>query len=353
MKVAVVLCLSGAVLNGACAQSERQSAAKTVGRSESGLLFVDGQHIKPPYLIESNGKQVWVNHVALPVMSSPAWQPAHETKADRIGARRARRGHHPGRHRAERIGPPAPGKHAQEITSALESDGLVVVFENEPVQTLMSSIEKLHFCEGLIADSPTKDDRLRFQQLGSTEAGQTRWAKWFDEFQPEPSLMQTMEDYVSTTRAAEHQIGDQIAAEERLERYAYPLTIFGMLLGIGSFAHLMRWSRVGFLPADAGATNDSRLITLAMAMIAAMSLFDLMWTILASQAGVMAEVNPIAGYFIDSPAGLAAFKVAMTGFGMGVLYFSRSRRIAQQATWMACFVCTLLTFRWVMFESML
>ena len=84
-----------------------------------------------------------------------------------------------------------------------------------------------------------------------------------------------------------------------------------------------------------------------------MSVLDLVWTILAGQAGVMTELNPLAAKFIDSPGQLAFFKMFATATGFGILFVWRQRRQVQQAIWWMCLVCVLLTFRWVMFDSMI
>ena len=83
-----------------------------------------------------------------------------------------------------------------------------------------------------------------------------------------------------------------------------------------------------------------------------MSLIDLAWTILAGQAGVMKEAihwQPL----IWIPPQLVAFKVTATGLGCGILYAWRRQKQIQDATWWMCLVCVLLTFRWVVFDSVI
>ena len=78
---------------------------------------------------------------------------------------------------------------------------------------------------------------------------------------------------------------------------------------------------------------------------------DLVWTILAGQAGVIREVNPFAASILQSPIQLVAFKFAATGLGIGILYVWRHRRQIQNVTWWMCLVSVLLTFRWVVLDS--
>jgi hypothetical protein len=49
---------------------------------------------------------------------------------------------------------------------------------------------------------------------------------------------------------------------------------------------------------------------------------------------------------------LVGLKVAMTMLSAWILYHLRPYRIAQVTSWWLCLVCVMLTFRWVMFNSM-
>jgi hypothetical protein len=58
---------------------------------------------------------------------------------------------------------------------------------------------------------------------------------------------------------------------------------------------------------------DSQPTNEGFVFVVALSLLDLVWTLLVSQAGTMRELNPVGGRLIDAPAKLIAFKVARTG----------------------------------------
>jgi len=49
---------------------------------------------------------------------------------------------------------------------------------------------------------------------------------------------------------------------------------------------------------------------------------------------------------------LIAAKATIICGSVGLLYFLRHHRQAQTAAWWACLICTLLTFRWLTFNSM-
>ncbi len=88
-------------------------------------------------------------------------------------------------------------------------------------------------------------------------------------------------------------------------------------------------------------------------LILAMSGLDLIWTALSAAAGEMRELNPMAVHLVDSPELLVVFKMVVTLLACGILLTLRAQPKAQFATWWMCLVCVLLTFRWVVFQSLM
>jgi hypothetical protein len=74
--------------------------------------------------------------------------------------------------------------------------------------------------------------------------------------------------------------------------------------------------------------------------------------LLASQAGVMHELNPLGAKLVNSPTALIAFKGAATFVAASLLASLRYHRRAQLAAWWLCLVCALVTCRWLVFNSM-
>ena len=128
-----------------------------------------------------------------------------------------------------------------------------------------------------------------------------------------------------------------------------------MLLSVFALGHVLKWTAKSIVAEQNAAYSPevTRCVEVALLLMLAMSLIDLVWTILAGQAGVMKEVNPLAATYLDSPVQLVAFKVTATGLGCGILYAWRRRKQVQDATWWMCLVCVLLTFRWVVFDSVI
>lgn len=81
-------------------------------------------------------------------------------------------------------------------------------------------------------------------------------------------------------------------------------------------------------------------------------MIDLIWTVVASDSVSMRELNPLGRQLIDRPMHLVAFKLATTTTAIGLLYSLRRSPIAQAASWWSCLVLTLVTARWLTFNSM-
>ncbi|MGB7345943.1 MAG: DUF5658 family protein, partial [Pirellulaceae bacterium] len=146
--------------------------------------------------------------------------------------------------------------------------------------------------------------------------------------------------------------GDRTAAANIwVARISYPLTVFAMIIVVLGFGHLL--SNRPIQDGDTGlASNNRAVIVKSLSIIALLSVVDLVWTIAASQAGTMRELNPLGSHLIKDPSSLIFFKLAVTSISIGILYTLRQKPIAHVASWWCCLLLTLLTARWVVFQSM-
>jgi hypothetical protein len=327
---------------------------------ETGVLFVNGAYLARPYLVEANDKEVRVNGTVLPTFV-PHWP----RRGQGAGGNEMRRGR--GRWGGGmsagagwmgdrggmqfRVSPTI--RSARRLMEALEGDAIAVVFEGQPLRILDSPGEEIDFCEALLADSRTAEVIERFTALAHPESARGPWRKWLADFSPRGELRQELERRRNAFASVEEENRRQIAATARLQKLAYPLTIAGMLLGVIAFGHMLKWAGRDLARANEDSAESGRYVVLALVLMLGMSMIDLIWTILAGQAGVMKEVNPLAAGFVGSPLQLSLFKVMAIVVGFGILFAWRHRRQIQQATWWMCLVCVLLTFRWVVFDSML
>lgn len=325
-----------------------------------GILFIDGQYLPKPYLIEATAQVVTVNGIPYAAVPRPGDEEmdSEEDFTDRPAAensgpsRRRRSGAGGGR----RVHPArvATVHAARDLVDALLMDSIVVAFGNEPVRVLSTPSDEFVVFGAVLAGNPTDEQIHEFVNLMGGPESRESWTRWVREFRPDAAVRAHMEKRIQLITETEAASQSQVNAVLRLEKFAYPLTVIGMLLGVIALGHMLKWTGRGLASetGDDRSEESVRYAGTALLLMLGMSAVDLVWTILAGQAGLMREMNPLAAGMIDSPAKLATFKVLATSVGIGILYVWRQRRQIQQATWWMCLVSVLLTFRWVMFDSL-
>ena len=332
--------------------------------SEHGLLFLNGKFLSGPYRIEATIDSVTVNGIRLPASAIETRESGRRGggggggrgdwgRGSRGQGRGQESDEQDGRGSGNRRGQLPSIRAARLCAASLQDDCIVVVFDDQPLRVLSHIAGEYEFCESMLAESPAGDQVEQFVQYGGTSAGRETWRAWLQNFTPDSELRTLMQERIDAADTVEARNLSDIAASARLQQFAYPLTIAGMLLGVIAFGHMLKWMSKGFDQPDGRTSESERFVVVALCLMMGMSVIDLIWTILAGQAGAMTELNPLAAQFIDSPIQLACFKVFATAIGFGILFAWRQRRQVQQATWWMCLVCVLLTFRWVMFDSMM
>ena len=86
-------------------------------------------------------------------------------------------------------------------------------------------------------------------------------------------------------------------------------------------------------------------------LLVLLGVLDLAFTLAAEQGGGFLELNPLGSRLAASPVVLAAFKIASLLGACFILVMLRKYRGAQVASWWLCLVCTILTFRWLTYNS--
>lgn len=298
---------------------------------ETGYVFIDGQYIRPPYRIQYSESQVSVNEFAFDLSVFLGW--VNENKKRRRGSR---------------------GDHGRRIHrnlwDLLEANGSVVLFEDKPIQAFAGngSYELLNVLIDAEARQEFSEGERSWLPSGVDEAV---WARWIREFECPEELSERAEEMLTRIEQAITSNASQISARRTLESTAYPLTVVGMLLVVMAFGHLL-----SFKPGSGGHSPETRLakraVIRSLALVTVLSALDLIWTLLVSRAGDMKELNPLGAAVIDDPLALIALKTTATLLAVGLLFGLRRHRVAQQGAWWACLICTLLTVRWLTFNSM-
>ena len=360
-----------------------------IDSAQDGMLFLDGQFVPGPYSISATETLLLINDQKIVV---EATEPRSSRPGNSNAGRRQLGNRGPGG------GPGGPGggpgfrngrrrpRPFQEEQSrgqdenALEDEyyedeydsvrGLArtgrtvsgwlqndyIVFLNSPGKaSYFSDASQIYpLFEILLSPVPTSAQLAGFDDSRPNAFSTESWTQFRQNIDRTDALDSQMYARMSAIEKLEEENEYRVRAVRRMENLSYPLTVIGMLLSVIAFGHMLQWSGRGLAAiSDKAVTPESeRYGVVALWLMMGMSLVDLCWTVLASQAGAMHETNPLAAGMLDSPLRLAVFKVLATGVGLGILYAWRRRAQIQQATWWMCLVCVLLTFRWVVFDSL-
>lgn len=316
---------------------------------DSGLMVIDKTFISAPYLLEATETHVSVNGIVCfnsgEVSSSQA-----RSRRQRSADGETQQGDFATSGRTRR----SAVRTAEQLVETLMEGGAIFISDDKVPHHLLGSGYHL-FCDVILAEQPTDDQVFEFSGLVGDVKRQVNWKEWLQTVVVPESARTSMQATVDEINRTEADGIAKMAALQRLESMSYPLTVLGMLLSVFALGHVLKWTAKSIVAEqNADYTPEvTKCVEVALLLMLAMSLIDLVWTILAGQAGVMKEVNPLAATYLDSPMQLVAFKVTATGLGCGILYAWRRLRQVQDATWWMCLVCVLLTFRWVVFDSVM
>ena len=233
----------------------------------------------------------------------------------------------------------------------LTTGGTVVLYGDAPVLLLANS-ESSNLLKTLIHNSAL-ESLANTGLAGDIQLPGERsyWKRFADGFECPQELRVRVGEVLEKERAVEERNLAEIAARKLLSSSSYPLTIFGMLLVVIAFGNLLSNEAPLDIQSSESPVMDRR-VKIFLMLIAAFSILDLIWTLLASRANALTELNPIGSQLIHNPIGLLAFKTLVTVGVIGILFVLRGHRVAQRGAWWACLICTLVTVRWLTFNSM-
>ena len=233
----------------------------------------------------------------------------------------------------------------------LTTGGTLVLYGDAPV-LLLANTETSDLLKTLINNSALESLANTGLAADIQLPGESSyWKKFADGFECPQELRVRVGEVLEKERAVEERNLAEIAARKLLSSSSYPLTIFGMLLVVIAFGNLLSNEAPLDIQSSESPVMDRR-VKIFLMLIAAFSILDLIWTLLASRANALTELNPIGSQLIHNPIGLLAFKTLVTVGVIGILFVLRGHRVAQRGAWWACLICTLVTVRWLTFNSM-
>ncbi len=339
---------------------------------QAGFVFIDGRFVPGPYEIEESPQGAKIN--GHEVSFAKRGSRSDENYGTRFtstnssyrvpGARMQGFGPSQGSPQGPPQGwrPGGPSRRDRESRAEMDweilrlqlaNNALLIAFANTPALILQQ--REAECCLKVLADrDPAGVAQAELLEKLPTTANRDAVVKWLNEFQPTEAFLTPALALVSNLEKLEAANYATIDANIRLQTFAYPLTMFGMVMSVLSLGHLLQSApRPRHEPINEAWQNDLiRATVYSLGLVIVLSGLDLVWTLLASQAGQMTEVNPIGNQLIGSASMLSLFKISVTLGSCGLLYFLRRHPRAQWASWWACLVCTVLTFRWLVLNSM-
>jgi hypothetical protein len=316
------------------------------GPIEKGLVVVDGRYVPPPYLIRREGDEVFVNDEPVPSqrLAGPDSGPA---SAPRPPA---------GFGRWTRWSGDGPRFPVLWLEEHLHGDSLLLVIEDEAA-ALVAPAQAEDVLDTLLSDAsnPRKAQALTDGPVGAL-FNPAQWATIVESFQPTPDLVERIErqkaKYARLKEEARAARWRNAVLDSAPMRYGVTLVAMGLaVIALGTL--LSQRPNNGARWTEIDKNGDGlAMVVRNVFLLALLNGFDLGLTLVAQQGGGMLELNPLGDALAKHPAYLASFKIGVVLTACFILLALRKYRGAQAASWWLCLICTILTFRWLTYNSM-
>jgi len=307
---------------------------------EKGYLFIDGEYIPPPYEVRCDAEKLSIN--GREISCKP---PQREFSGRGFGGGFGPRGNDF-----------SLRYFFSQLHGQLALDFVVMSFEGQPFISFDTS-HTYDLLKSMIFTGSRSVRQVAVRNQLPAEFNRGVWDKWISDFQPPDDLKIRAAAYTNAyEQNQEHALAD-IRAQRLLENLSYPLSISGMVLSVLSIGHLLGGRPHAGKPTRGLDPSPEMIRTLnwSVAFAAALSILDLVWTIVATSSSTsgVTELNPIGKEFIHDPRNLAGFKIAVTFSCLALLWLMRKHKRAQIAAWWLCLVLTLVTCRWLVVDSLM
>ncbi|QDV83102.1 DUF5658 family protein [Planctomycetes bacterium TBK1r] len=350
--------------------------AESVGGNPKmqGFIFLEGRYVPSPYEVDFDGDALTINGREFKAdafdLSEYEEREREREREGRFGRRRPRWGREArvthGDPQVQRVNYTEETWRFREPVEASPADlyrrfyedirsvdfGMIVVlYSGERPRMLYPEQGGMDLLRALRdSDGPAAMTQIS-SRVEPTDASLSRL---LTEFQPTPEFSEQVEAKLKKFDQAEADGERVTAATHWISKISYPLTVFAMAVVVLGFGHLLS-NRPQIESSATDPTDWSKhrkVVGQSLLIVALLSAVDLIWTLGTANAGLMRELNPLGSGMIAEPVRLFLFKATVTGMSIGILYRLHRRPVAQVASWWCCLLLTLLTARWVMFQSM-
>lgn len=316
-------------------------------RQPEGVVILNGEYLKGPYsLLEDSEGRILINGRPIDVHLAPEEEDYEPTN----GFRR------------RMMGRPSFSRRSRDWDESSLGASNRYGGQEEPFRAMQNTV---NYGGVAVVSEATKELEvfprnitliLVEQILGVSKDGADVLPKTLEgllpQLQPDPDLLAYAKSFAAEAKVVEEENMRSINRVRLLDGAAYPLSTLGMCLVVLATGQLLlnRPPQRGevSLP-EVLSSNTTRFVMI----IIAFSILDLVWTMLASHDGAMKELNPIGSQLTQNPILLVAYKVATTAMAATILICLRKVPNANLASWWMCLLLTLLTARWLVFNSLL
>jgi len=309
-----------------------QSDGRSALSSNLGFLFINGKYISLPHLISISEEGKLIVNGSVFQLESRHESPRFSGRSD-FANRGSNRGSG-GRESYSSL--------ADRVYGWLESNSLVILTEEQQQPELYATSEVYDILQALLDKSGENLDVIPVSIRPYLPA-----------LRSDMELMARSAEYTAAEDAMSERNIRSNQSVQRLDAFAFPLSLAGMLLVVFSTGQLLLKRPPEGKELRERSDESSSNTGLFVTLIIAFSVLDLIWTMLASHDGSMRELNPIGRHLLSDPILLACFKVCTTGVAVGILIYLRSHPRVHLAAWWLCLLLTLMTARWLVFTSML
>lgn len=349
---------------------------------DSGYVILNGRYLPPPYTPEKRGNELWINDqlassdwFARPVGPHgrgefPRGGQGGEGRGFSRGGPGGERGFPRGGPEGEGRGFPRGGPRGPREPDSPERFGLSHVTRSLENNALLIAGEDLHGCILKASDAAAtinflvseKSPQEKLDLILADTSGhmdKAGWQRVIATFVPADELMERMGPELERVRQVQEDNDAKFKAALasafwRSQPVKYVITLLAMGLVVAACGTLLnyrpesrgRWSEI-----DA-AGDGIPIVVRSVVLLVLLGIFDLACTLVAQQAGGFTEMNPLASRIVANPLLLTVFKLTTLLMACSILYALRRYRGAQVASWWMCLLCTVLTFRWLTYNSM-
>ena len=308
---------------------------------ETGYLVFDGHYVPPPYIVRQHGEEISVNDRCLP---------PEQNTGPSFGF-----GPGPGSGRWWGYGRNRVSSRFSRTEQQFERGALLFVLEDGTSGFIVSD-NAFAVLEILLSDASNEDKVESLADGRFPRFDLAGWTKIVECFEKSADVTERVRQVEEEGKRA---VEEALAARRRVEFFdsaplKYGVTVIAMVLvviALGSLLNHRPKSDARWRDVDQDGDRVA-MVTKNVILLALLNGFDLALSLMAHQAGGFLELNPLGQKLIENPAYLAAFKLTALLTSCLILLMLRKYRGAQTASWWMCLVCTILTFRWLTYNSM-